>query len=105
MEKSGGGGRAIGSGCGAREGAREGKATVQADLFSPNVRGFLMKLSTLLGIFQDTDADLSLPASPTPPSLAQTASGEGRHKELQSCASREREKGGVAPAHSCVHSV
>lgn len=90
---------------GAREGAREGKATAQADLFSPNVQGFLMKLSTLLGIFQDAAADLSFPASPTPPSLAQTASGEGRHKELQSCASREREKGGLAPAHSRVHSV
>ena len=50
-----------------REGAREGKAAGQADLFSPNVRGFLMKMSTLLGIFQDPDADLPLPASPPHP--------------------------------------
>lgn len=62
----GGGGRAIGSG---RAGGRgpEGKAAGQADLFSPNVRGFLMKMSTLLGIFQDPDADLPLPASPPHP--------------------------------------
>lgn len=60
-------------GCRGRGGG-EGKAAAHAGLLSPNVQGFLMKMSTLLGIFQAPDVDLPLPASPTPPSLAQTAS-------------------------------
>lgn len=55
-----------------RERARQGKATAQADLFSPNVQGSLVKMSTLLGIFQDSDADSPLSGHPTPPSLRQT---------------------------------
>lgn len=97
VEKSGGGGEVIGSGAwGAgeqRRGAWEGKASAHAGLFSPNVQGLLMKMSTLLGIFQDPDVDLPLPASPTPPSLAQTARAERRrHKERQPCARPERER-------------
>lgn len=68
-----------------REGTREGKATAQADVFSPNVPEFLMKPSTFLGIFQDPDADLRLLASPTPPSLAQTASGDADTKNCSLC--------------------
>lgn len=61
---------------GGRAGASEEKAAAHSGSFSQSVQGFLMKMSTLLGIFQDPDVDLLLPASPTRPSLAQTVSGE-----------------------------
>lgn len=97
VEKSGGGGEAIGSGewGAAEEGTGEGKASAHAGLFYPNVQGFLMKMSTLLGIFQDRDVDLPLPASPTPPSLAQTAIGEPQTQRTAAlCAPGEGEGGG-----------
>lgn len=66
-----GGGEAIGNGAWRggqrRRGAGKGKASELAGLFSPNVQGFLMKMSTLLGIFQDPDVDLPLASGSPPP--------------------------------------
>lgn len=67
----------VGVGWGEEE-AGDGKATARADLFFPNERRSVMKMSTLVGIFQDPDADLSLPASPHP-----TQSSADREQETQ----------------------
>lgn len=88
-----------------RRGAGKGKASELAALFSPNVQGFLMKMSTLLGIFQDPDVDLPL-ASGFPHPTQSSADGERRDADTKSCslARGPREKGRwLAPARTHVH--
>lgn len=93
----------------------EGRGAAQADLLSPNVQGFLMKMSTLVGIFQDPDADLLLPVSPTPPSLAHTASQAADTKSCAALPAHPRGEGAgrwfaparvqVQAASNCPHPV
>lgn len=90
-----GGGKVIGSELG--EGAGQGGVGAACTgLFSPNGQGFIMKMSALVGIFQNPDADLLLPASPTPPSLVQTESGDSDTKDCSPAAQAPTGKAGVA---------